>query len=159
MINEYQKRSGYITVDLTDEETGIVTRIWEGYNLIVDSGRNLQRDCARGAVADTKIRYCALGTDSTTASVSQRTLVTEVYRNAITAYGAGGTGVMTSTAVFSTTQANGYTLREVGWFASPSAKSAANSGVMIARVVPGSPFPLSKTSAQTLTIVRTDTFS
>lgn len=125
-------------------------------NIITNAGKNMYRDILRGAQTDGAIRWIALGSGSTAELVTQTQLVSEQFRKAVTQFNTVGlsNGQVNTILYVAPGEANTFTIAEVGWFASPSATSATNSGIMIARVLLGT--PISKTALQSIQITRTD---
>ena len=126
------------------------------HNAIMNVGFNMLRDFLMGDVADGEIKYVALGSDNTAVAVAQTTLVAEEERKALTTSPvSGGVGICISTVYFGPAEAVGFTIEEIGWFAGVAAAAAADSGIMISRVL----YSRTKTVLESLQIKRTDTFS
>lgn len=122
----------------------------EYHNLAVDDGLNLLRDFLNGD-AVTGLNMFALGTGTNAVTNADHTLQTEVFRDQFTQLSKPGTGQLQIKYYLSSTSANGNTLSEAGVFGN-GATSAANSGIMAARVTfPGD----AKTSAQAWTFIWT----
>lgn len=99
---------------------------------LTDVGKNLVRDARLGLVTDIKIKYVALGTDSTSPDASDTTLGAESFRKAYTASDAPSDGESTLTLYVAPGEAN-FHVQEVGWFAGAGAAGTTDSGVLIAR--------------------------
>lgn len=122
-------------------------------NLITNAGLNLVRDGLIGAKTDTAIHYVALGTGTTAPAVTDTQLGAEVFRKAVTSQVAGASaGQAVTTLYVSPGDAAGVVIGEIGWFAGASATSAANSGVMVARVL----YSHTHTNLESIQVQRTD---
>ena len=97
-------------------------------------GKNAERDAKSGA-ANAKVFYIALGTGTTAPSSGDTTLVTEVFRKAITTYAVGATGIITANVYIEPAEAVGIVVAEVGIFGGDLATETANTGTMLARVL------------------------
>lgn len=98
-------------------------------------GHNLLRDALKG-VDNAKILYFALGSGTSTPTASQTKLDTETFRKAISSYASGAsTGEALINAYIAPTDAVGANIQEVAVFAGNSAKSTANSGIMVGRAL------------------------
>lgn len=98
---------------------------------ITDAGVNLMRAANAGANTDI-ITYVALGSSNTAPAASDTKLGNEVFRKAVTSYTNGLTGEILVTGYFSSTDAVGVNIAEIGFFGGVNASSAANSGTLIA---------------------------
>jgi hypothetical protein len=98
---------------------------------VTDAGVNLWRNADRGA-DNSLITYVALGTSNTAPAASDTKLGNEVFRKAVTSYTNGLTGEILVTGYFSSTDAVGVNIAEIGFFGGANASSAANSGTLIA---------------------------
>lgn len=98
---------------------------------ITNAGVNMLRDATRGA-NNPLISYVALGTSSTTPAATDTQLGAEVFRKPVTSYTNVTTGELLVTGYFSSTDAVGINIAEIGFFGGASASSVANSGVLIA---------------------------
>ena len=63
----------------------------------------------------------ALGTDNTTPTAADTTLGAEVFRDAIDDFDKSAANKVVASLQVATTEANGNTIREAGWFDDPSA--------------------------------------
>src|SRR5690348_14258998 len=95
---EERRRRGQIRVTIRNLESGLVT-VESFANLIVNGCHNLDRDSWSGAATDTKIKYLAVGDGTSAPAASQTSLDNELYRQQITSYTNGSTGVLTSTTL------------------------------------------------------------
>lgn len=148
---------GQVAIHLVYEDGSVETQQLE--NVITFAGKNLLRDGLYGnitGVTNTAVTWVALGNGATAEDASQTALISEQFRKAVTSQTASGTGALQTVLYVASTEANTFTINEIGWFAGSGASSSANTGVMIARVVPS---PITKTSLQSLQITRTDTLS
>lgn len=123
-------------------------------NLITDAGKNLLRDALMTGTTDCEIRYVALGSSNAAPAAGQTQLGAEFFRKQVTKQEAGGAGVLTTTVYIAPYEAN-QQIEEIGWFAGPGATGAANSGIMVARVL----YSRLKNQLESLEIQRTDTIS
>ena len=123
----------------------LVAQVQDVKNLVVDSGLNLIRDRLAGTSALFPT-HLAVGTGSTAASAAQTTLVTEVFRDALTSTTTASKAV-TFKYYLASGSANGNTIREIGLF------TASSGGTMVARAVLAS--PIVKTSSVTATFTWT----
>jgi hypothetical protein len=99
---------------------------------LTTAGHNLLRDGAKGA-ASPKISYAAIGTGSTTPTISDTRLSAEVLRKKITTYTNGAsTGEVIISLYLAPGEAVGVTIAEVGFFGG-NATGTVNSGVLLAR--------------------------
>src|SRR5258707_10660228 len=95
---------------------------------LTDSGRSLVRDLRRGIGTDMRIKYVAIGTNSTAPAAGQTQLLAEVFRKVMTATSSPSAGVGLFTLYLSPGDAVTVGIQEVGWFAGPAATGVANSG-------------------------------
>lgn len=135
---------------------GEVVEESEGHNGIVDTGKNFVRDALRGVLTSnvSQIKYVALGSSSTAFNAAQTTLVSEQFRKAVTQQTAPSTGKVTTIGYISPSEANSFTINELGWFAGSAASATPNSGVMLARFL----YTRTKVNTESLQISRDDTF-
>lgn len=126
-------------------------------NLIEDDGLNMFRDILRGTVTDGKIKYVALGNDSTAPANEHHQLVAEQFRKPVTSQNPDPitAGKLYTEVYIADTEANAFKCEEIGWFAGATATATANSGIMIARVL----YSRQKLSTESWTIRRTDTIA
>jgi hypothetical protein len=102
---------------------------------LTDSGRNLRRDALKGTDS-CKVLYFALGSGTTAPTTSDTKLQNETFRKAISSFSNGAAvGEALINAYIAPTDAVGANIQEVGAFAGNSAKSTANSGIMIGRAL------------------------
>ena len=117
---------------------------------ITNAGINLFRDALRGLETDIKIKYVAVGTDSTAPADTDTALGAEVFRKAMTTNADGGSdGEGTFTLYLAPADAAGESIAEVGWFAGSSASGTADTGVLVARAL----YSHSKTSSESINVV------
>jgi hypothetical protein len=121
-------------------------------NRLTNAGLNLPRDGFLGTVSDMKLKYLALG-DSTLAIDDTHTqLGNERFRTAWIGQQATGTGQLQSTALVLDTEAV-FNIQEIGIFAGSTATDAANTGIMVSRIL----WSRNKTNLESIQFVRTDT--
>ena len=124
-------------------------------NLITDTGLNLLRDALRGEVGDAQIKYVAWGDDTTGPAAGDSVLGNEEGRRQITRRSIlGGAGVLQTTAIIASIEGNGQ-IEELGFFAGTDATAAADSGVLVARVL----YSHLKTNLESIQVDRTDTLT
>jgi len=146
--------AGRVTIAIRYTDGSI--EVHRAENVITNVGKNMFRDILQGAQTDGIVRWVALGSGTTVESNTQTTLVTEQFRKVVTKFSTSGLGAgqVQTISYIAPADANTFTITEIGWFASPTATSTANSGIMIARILLGT--SISKTSLQSITITRTD---
>ncbi len=133
---------------------GSIKEVKEFKNEIKNDGLNMVRDGLYGTVTDLQIKYCALGSSNAANNPAQSDLVAETFRKAITVRTPGGTGVLTDTTYIAPYEAVAPpNIEEIGWFAGVDATAAANSGIMVARIL----YSRAKTNLESLQIDRVDT--
>jgi len=143
-----------VKVTVFDLEGNIID-FQEFRNLITNVGLNMMRDglYGPGGAQDLEIKYFALGSDNTPPAVAQTQLVAETFRKARTSQSRVPIGSQTFVLYIDPTEAIGV-IEEFGWFAGAAATAAANSGIMVSRVL----YSRVKTSIESIQIERTDTF-
>ncbi len=100
---------------------------------ITNTGLNLMRDGLSGA-NKSLITYVALGTSSTSPTVSDTRLGAEVYRKKVTSYTNGSSaGEILINMYLAPGDSVGTAIAEIGFFGGNSATNTANSGVLLAR--------------------------
>lgn len=124
-------------------------------NLITDDGLDMFRDILKGDVTDGKIKYVALGNDSTAPANDQSTLVAEQFRKVVTSQNVDPVtpGKLYTEVYIADVEANDFKCEEIGWFAGANASTTKDTGIMIARVL----YSRQKSSTESWTIRRTDT--
>lgn len=116
---------------------------------LTDVGRNLRRDALKGTDS-AKVLYWAIGSGSTSPTSSDTKLQTETFRKAVSSASNGASvGECLISAYIAPGDAVGANIQEVGVFAGNSAKSTANSGVMLGRALWAHP---SKTNLESITL-------
>jgi hypothetical protein len=121
-------------------------------NLITDIGLNLLRDALNGDVTTCEIKYLALGTSSAAVSDTDTQLGGEIFRTIFVSTTKPDIGELQKTALILENEAVAQ-IEEIGIFAGVTATTAANSGIMISRVL----YSRNKTNLESLQIIRTDT--
>jgi hypothetical protein len=134
---------------------GTVQETIELKNQLKNCWFNAIRDAFKGDVTDLEIKYLAWGSDATANNTSQTKLVAEFGRKQITGQDDGGTGELISTTYIAPNEAVGTTIEELGWFAGAIATAAADSGILVGRVL----YHRVKTTLESLEIERTDQIS
>lgn len=121
---------GYnVLVQEIDQATGQVLRQQEVHNLVTKAGLNLLKN-AMNAGSCAYPTHFAFGTSATAAASTDTTLVTEVFRDALTTRTQDATDpTLTLQYYLSSASANGNTIREVGVL------TASSGGTLYARVV------------------------
>lgn len=121
-------------------------------NTIMDGGLNLLRDALYSNTTDSKIRYIAVGTSSTSITTTQTQLGNEILRKPIYSSSQIGTGSVQNVAIIFESEAVAQ-IEEIGVFAGSTASTATNSGVMISRIL----YSRNKSNLESIQIQRTDT--
>lgn len=116
---------------------------------MVTVGRSLVCDRVRGESSVAAIGWFAIGTGSTAVAATDTTLVTEVWRAAVTKM-LTANGVLTVVYFLPATAANGNTLAEAGIF------NAASGGTLLTRATHSAE---AKTSTKTITYTWTITLT
>lgn len=102
---------------------------------LTDAGRNLRRDALKGTDS-CKVLYWAVGSGTSTPTSAQTKLDNETFRKAISSTSNGvAVGEALINAYIAPSDAVGANIQEVGVFGGNSAKSTANSGVMLGRAL------------------------
>lgn len=116
--------------------------------IITNAGLNLLRDALSGANTPV-VTYVALGTGSTAPSASDTQLASESYRKRVTSFTNGGSpGEILINMYLGPGDDIGDNIAEVGFFGSPTATAAANTGVLLARGLYSHPSKLGTESIQ-----------
>lgn len=125
-------------------------------NEIKDAGLEMLAQALMSATAlDCKIKYLAWGSDDSDNTPDQTKLVGEFGRKAVTEQESGGSGVVITTTYLAPYDATEETIKELGWFAGPSASATKDSGTMVARVL----YERAKVGTESLQVIRTDTIA
>ena len=111
-------------------------------------------NCYLGTAPDLQIKYLALGTGNTAITNTDTTLDTEIFRTPVTTQSNTGTGVVQTEFIVLDSEAVG-NLEEVAIFGGASATAAADSGILLSRIL----WSKVKTNSEELNIVRTETIS
>ncbi len=109
-------------------------------------------DAMKGDVTDLKIKYIAVGTGETAPTEDDTQLEAEVFRKAVTSQLSPGDGVLQTLVYLAPNDANA-AIREVGWFAGATATAAANSGILVGRLL----WSHDKDASESIQTTRTDT--
>ena len=131
---------------------GNILDIKEFHNLITTVGLEMIRDFINGTIADGEIKYMALGSNAAAPALTDTQLGSETFRKANTS-----TSQPTTTSLLITTYVapdeNAVQIEEIGWFAGAAATAAANSGILVSRVL----YSRLKTTLESIQVERTDT--
>ncbi len=133
---------------------GCVLDVVERKNLIVNVGLNMVRDALDTAAFDAEIKRIALGTDNTPPLLTDTQLGAEVFRKVVTSSSTPATGQLNTVWYIAPAEAVA-AIEEIGWFAGAAAGAAANSGILVARVL----YSRNKTALESLQIERLDAFT
>lgn len=149
------KMHGKYILDAYDALTGALLWEREVENLLMAVNRDARVQMLLGEYSgdgsEFEIKYFAFGTGSTSPTIDDTQLEAEVYRKQVTRISADG-GVVTSIVSLGAAEAN-YNIREIGVFCGSSASAAADSGLMISRVI----VQIEKNTNIVINITRKDT--
>ena len=124
---------GVFTASLIDPKTGLVTARKSATNVVTRRGQNLvARLLAENVGYDTGLTYQAIGTGTTTPSVTDTVLDTETARRSITTRGETTTRIAAFFTFFPFPDV-GAQIDEVGVFGHSTASATADSGVLFSR--------------------------
>lgn len=101
--------------------------------------------------SDIQIKYLALGTSDTPVTISDTKLGNEIFRTLVSNQELTGVGELTTDFVILDNEAVG-SIREMGIFGGSTATSAANSGILISRIL----WSKEKTNSEEINIKRID---
>ena len=135
------------------ELKGRVLERVERKNLIVNVGLNMVRDALDTAAFDAEIKRVALGTSATAPALTDTQLGAEVFRKVVTSTSTPAVGQLNTVWYIAPAEAVA-ALEEIGWFAGAAAGAAANSGILVARVL----YSRNKTALESIQIERLDSF-
>lgn len=121
-------------------------------NRITNAGLNMIRDGLKGSIADVQLKYLAVGTSAIAVDDAQTQLGVEGFRTTFVSKVDVGTGQLRSTAILLDSEAV-FHIQELGIFAGPGATGAANSGILVSRIL----YDRNKTNLESIQFVRTDT--
>lgn len=128
---------GFYLIEARDASTGALLWAREIENMLMAINRDARVQMLMGEYegdgTEFEIKYFAFGTGGTTPTADDTQLEAEVYRKQVTRISADG-GVVTSVVSLGAAEGN-YNIREIGVFCGPSASAAADSGLMISRVL------------------------
>lgn len=155
---QISERTGWIgewEIIIRDRAGNIIERTGLRPNLIMDAGLNMFADLLAGNITDGEIKFIALGSGNVTSTPTMTKLANEKWRKQTTFQqrDPAETGVLYTELYVADFEANDFRCEEIGWFCGTEATSAANSGIMIARVL----YSRQKTNLESWTIRRTDT--
>ncbi len=132
--------------------SGQVLDVQDFHNLITNAGLNMLRDGLSGDVADTQIKYVAIGDDAPPPVLADTVLENETFRKIRTSYTRPAAGQVNTVHYITPAEAVG-AIEELGWFAGAAAGAGAGTGIMISRVL----YSRVKTNLESLQIERLDT--
>lgn len=142
------KLKGHWRIEI--REAGNLARVIELDNKLTEAYRqNILGKLKGDTTVSLEIKYLAVGTGSTPATISDTALETEIFRSVPTYQTIQGNTLQT-TWVLLVSQANAH-LREIGVFIG-DATATADSGTLMSRIN----IDIEKTSAQEVTFIRSD---
>lgn len=142
------KLKGHWRIEI--REAGRLARVIELDNKLTEAYRqNILGKLNGDTTVSLEIKYLAVGTGSTPATISDTALETEIFRSVPTYQTIQGNTLQT-TWVLLVSQANAH-LREIGVFIG-EATATADSGTLMSRIN----IDIEKTSAQEVTFIRSD---
>lgn len=142
------KLKGHWRIEI--REAGNLARVIELDNKLTEAYRqNILGKLKGDTTVSLEIKYLAVGTGSTPATISDTELETEIFRSVPTYQTIQGNTLQT-TWVLLVSQANAH-LREIGVFIG-DATATADSGTLMSRIN----IDIEKTSAQEVTFIRSD---
>ncbi len=149
MINN-MSWSGKFVIEIKDKKTG-TTKTEVINNKVMDAVLNKLVQTLQGIEPNVQIKYLALGTSSAAVTTSDTRLGTEIFRTPVSGQESTALGEVTTDFVVLDTEAVG-SIREVGIFGGSTATGAANSGVLISRIL----WSREKTDSEEINIKRID---
>ena len=144
------KWTGRVRITVRDLAGRILSQE-ERHNLITTVGLNMVRDTLAGDVADAEIKWMGVGNDNTPPALADVTLGGELIRKALTSSTKPANGQYRSVFYVAPDDAVGL-IEELGWFAGVAATAAANSGIMVARIL----YNRVKTNLESIQVERLD---
>lgn len=141
-----------VVITVRDLKGRVLERV-ERKNLIVNVGLNMVRDALDTAAFDAEIKRVALGTSATAPALTDTQLGAEVFRKVVTSTSTPAVGQLNTVWYIAPAEAVA-ALEEIGWFAGAAAGAAANSGILVARVL----YSRNKTALESIQIERLDSF-
>ncbi len=133
---------------------GNILDVQEFKNLITTVGLGMLVDLLDGDIGDGEIKYTAVGSDNTAPALGDTILGTETFRKATTSTAQPSVPSLRHVVYIAPDEAIG-AIEEIGWFAGTGATGAADSGIMISRVL----YTRTKTALESIQIERLDSFS
>ena len=131
---------------------GNIIDVQEFHNLITTVGLGMIIDLLDGGIDDGEIKYMALGSNAAAPALANTQLGTETFRKAMTTQTQPTTTSLLST-VYVAPDENAVQIEEIGWFAGLGATAAADSGILVSRVL----YSRLKTVLESILVERTDT--
>jgi hypothetical protein len=123
-------------------------------NRLTNAGLNMVRDALNGDLTDIKLKYLALGDSKIAIDDTQTQLGNERFRTPFIKYDKPATGQLKTTAIAKDNEAV-FQIEEIGIFAGSTATSAANTGILVSRIL----YSRNKTNLESIQFIRTDTFN
>ena len=133
---------------------GNILDVQEFKNLITTVGLGMIVDLLDGDIGDGEIKYIAVGSDNTAPVLGDTTLGTETFRKATTSTTQPSVPSLRHVVYIAPDEAIG-AIEEIGWFAGAGATGAADSGIMLSRVL----YTRAKTALESIQVERLDTFA
>ena len=140
-----------VVITVRDLEGNILEQV-KLKNTIVMVGRKMWRDMLKGTIADGQLKRCAVGDGAAAITDADIKLGNEVFRKAFTAESTPADDEYITTCYITPAEAIGL-IEEIGWFAGAAAGAAADSGIMVSRVL----WSRNKTALESVQIDRHDT--
>ena len=153
MMKEKSGWTGKFEIIVRDKITGKITRRDVIKNMIMNGALNEIVKALYSPSPDMEWKYAAIGTGNTAVAATQTDLVAEVFRTAFISKALIGIGeIMGVAMIFDTDYAGA--IEEVGIFCGSGATAAADSGLMISRIL----WSHVKTATEEIQITRIDKF-
>lgn len=143
--------SGRVVIEVRDAQSGALTQGLQTRNLIVNTGLAFLIDRAKGDQFNIA-NFFAVGDSATPPAATDTLLASEVFRSQIATSRRIGSNQWEVKGFVASGQANGYTLREFGVFATFDP----NSGPMLCRLIHS---PITKNTSSTITYIWTGTLA
>ena len=125
-------------IELINALTGEIIEVIKLHNLLMAINQSARAQMLMGTYTGGNdalaIKYFAVGTDDTPATINDTQLGAEVYRKQVTQITNPEAGIVQSVVSFGSQEAN-YNIKEIGVFCGPSATSTADTGTLLSRIV------------------------
>ena len=141
-----------VVITVRDLKGRVLERV-ERENLLVNVGLNMVRDALDTAAFDAEIKRVALGTSNTAPAMTDTQLGAEIFRKVVTSTSTPAVGQLQTVWYIAPAEAVA-AIEEIGWFAGVAAGAAANTGILVARVL----YSRNKTALESIQIERVDSF-